>query len=174
MKIAVLIANGSEEMETVTPIDVLRRAKADCDLVSVGELTVRCSRGVLITADKVIDDLNFEEYDGVVIPGGMNGAINISDSEKAVAFIRALSVKRKLVAAICAAPAVVLAKNGLLKNKKITCFPSDEFIEEVKKNNFYTAKEVQTEGNVITADGPKSALRFSLEICSYLGLEPAI
>ena len=113
MKIAVLIANGSEEIELITPIDILRRAGAICDVVSVNDITVNCSRGVNIIADKLITEICVSEYDGVVIPGGMPGATNISNSERAIDFIKHLLEQGKMVSSICASPAVVLAKHAL-------------------------------------------------------------
>jgi 4-methyl-5(b-hydroxyethyl)-thiazole monophosphate biosynthesis len=175
MKIAVLIANGSEEIELITPIDILRRAGVICDVVSVNDIAVNCSRGVNIIADKLITEICVSEYDGVVIPGGMPGATNISNSEQAINFIKYLLEQGKMVSSICASPAVVLAKHGLINGKKATCFPAQEFIETLKSSGAtYTANGVETDGNIITANGPKSAMEFSMQICAYLGLTPKI
>ena len=175
MKIAVFIANGSEEIETITPIDVLRRANISVDVVSVTEKIVKCSHGVEIIADKVINEINFAEYDGVVIPGGMPGATNISNSKMAIDFIKYLLENNKMVSAICASPAVVLATHNLTNGKNLTCFPAQDFINTIKNSGAtYTAKSVEIDGNIITANGPKSAFEFSMQICAYLGLTPKI
>jgi 4-methyl-5(b-hydroxyethyl)-thiazole monophosphate biosynthesis len=172
MKIAVLVANGSEEIETLTPVDVIRRTGAECDLVSVGEKEVTLTHGVKITADKTVEEVDLSKYKAIVVPGGMPGATNISTCEKAVTAIGKNIEKGGLVAAICASPAVVLADNELLKSEKATCFPADEFITALGEK--YTGSSVEVSGNIITANGPKSALEFSLAICDYLQLTPKI
>ena len=167
MKIAVLIANGTEEIEAITPIDVLRRSGALVDVISVSELTIKGSHGIVITADKLIDEAADSEYDGIVIPGGMPGAQNISDNEKAMELIKAVLSQGKMVAAICASPAVVLARHGLIEGVSATCYPAKAFVDLIKN---YKGNNVQVDKNVITANGPKAALEFSVKICEYLSL----
>ena len=169
MKIAVLFANGTEEIEGLTPVDVLRRAGVDCDLVSVSGTNPKGSHGIIVTADKVIEEVNLSDYDGVVIPGGMPGAVNISNCERAIKGIKALLDSKKLVSAICASPAVVLADNNLLNVDKATCYPAPQFVGALGQK--YTGKDVEVCKNVITANGPKSAMAFALAICDYLGVK---
>ena len=83
-KVAVIIANGTEEIEVLTPVDLLRRAGVDCDLVSVSGDCPTCSHAVTIKADKTVDQVDFNNYSAIVIPGGMHGAINIANNEKVV------------------------------------------------------------------------------------------
>ena len=170
MKIAVLFANGTEEIEGLTPVDVLRRAGVECEIVSVSGLNPVGSHGIEIKPDLTIENINLSDYDGVVIPGGMPGAVNIASNKKVVDGIRDLLEKEKLVSAICASPAVVLAENGLLNDKRATCYPAPQFIKALGEN--YTAKDVESDKNLITANGPKSAMAFSLEICNFLGVVP--
>ena len=148
---------------------MLRRAGAECDIVSVKGEYLTGSHKIVIKADKEINQINFNEYDAVVIPGGMPGAVNIANCDKAVEFIRKLRNDKKLVASICASPAVVLAQNNLLNNDKATCYPASQFIELMGEN--YVEKDVQVSNALITANGPKSAFTFSLEIIKYLGLD---
>ena len=169
VKVAVLFADGTEEMEGITPVDVLRRAGAECDIVSVGGEYIQGSHGITIKADKLISNIDMRSYDAVVIPGGMPGATNIAQNEKAIELIKHIISKGKLVAAICASPAVVLAKNDLLLVTSATCFHADCFTSELGQN--YTGKDVEISGNFITADGPKSAVKFSLAIAKYLELD---
>ena len=170
-KIAVLIANGSEEIETLTPLDIFRRCEnAVCDLISVSGKTPTCSHGVCVCADKEIEKVNLCDYDAVVIPGGMPGATNIANNERVISALKDLRENKKLIASICASPAVVLAKNGLLGGQKATWYPAPAFIELVGEN--YTGSDVEVGDNLITANGPKSAMQFSLEICKALGLKP--
>lgn len=172
MKAAILFANGTEEIEAVTPIDVLRRAKVDCDVVSVnGEYPVG-SHGITIKADKTIENTDLSVYDAIVIPGGMPGATNISENRLAIDGISCAVKNGKLVCAICASPAVVLAKHGLIEGNA-TCYPASEFINCVSAVGTYVNEDVVVDGNIITANGPKSALKFALEICKKLNLTPA-
>jgi 4-methyl-5(b-hydroxyethyl)-thiazole monophosphate biosynthesis len=170
MKIAILFANGTEEIEAITPVDVLRRAGVDCEIVSVSGNNPVGSHKIMITADTTIEQTNLEKYDGVVIPGGMPGAVNISNCKKVSDGIKELLKRGKLVSAICASPAVVLADNQLLTAQKATCYPAPQFISLLGEK--YTAKDVEMDGNVITANGPKSAMAFSNAICDYLGVKP--
>lgn len=167
-KIAVLFADGTEEIEGLTPVDILRRAGARCDIVSVGNEYLKGSHNITIKADARIDDINITEYDAVVIPGGMPGAINIANNKKALNLIKHAVENKKLVASICASPAVVLASNNLLGDNKATCYKAPEFIKMLGEN--YTGSDVEICRNYITANGPKSALSFSLEIVKHLGL----
>ena len=173
-KIAVIFANGTEEIEGLTPVDILRRAEAHCDTVSVsGEYPIG-SHGVTIKADRLIEEVNADDYDAVVIPGGMPGAVNISSNFSAMLFIKKMVQSGKVVASICASPAVVLARHDLLNGKKSTCFPAEDFITAVKFDGEYTGANVEIDGNLITSNGPKSAMEFSLAICDALGLDPKI
>ncbi len=168
-KIALLFAYGTEEIEGLTPVDILRRAGAKCDIVSVGKEFLTGSHNIVIKADKLVNDVDKTEYDAVIIPGGMPGATNIASNKDALSLIEYAVKNGKLVASICASPAVVLASNGLLKDKKATCYPASQFIDMMGEN--YTGADVEIDGNFITANGPKSAFKFSLEIVKYLGLE---
>lgn len=172
VKVLVLIANGSEEVETLFPVDVLRRASVLVDLTSINEKTVLCSRNVSVVADKLFSEIDVSEYDAVVIPGGLNGAKNLSKDERVIKAVEEMINSNKLVCAICAAPALVLAKHGLIKGKKATCFPDEEFISLIGEN--YTGENVTVDGTLITANGPKSALDFSLAICKALNVTPRI
>lgn len=168
-KIAVLFADGTEELEGLTPVDLLRRAGAKCDVVSVGQEYLTGSHNIVVKADKFIEEVDFCDYDAVVVPGGMPGAVNISNCKKAVEFIKNLRENGKLVASICASPAVVLAQSNLLGKDKATCYPAPQFIELIGEN--YCGCDVKISNSLITANGPTSAFKFSLEIIKFLGLD---
>lgn len=171
-KIAVLFSNGTEELEALTPVDLLRRCDgAVCEIVSICGEFPQGSHGIVVKADKLIEDFDIEQYDAIVIPGGMPGATYISQNEIAVRAIKKAFETGKLVASICASPAVVLAKNNLINGKKVTCYPAQVFVNSLLEC-IYTAKHVQTDGNLITADGPESAFEFAREIAKNLGLSP--
>lgn len=170
MKIAVLFANGMEELEALTPVDVLRRAGATVCTISINEKTVIGSHNIPITADLLINETNLSDYDAIVLPGGMPGAKNLSENKTVISGIKNALLQGKLVSAICASPSVVLAKHGLIADKKATCYPSPEFIKLLGSS--FTNEKVTVDNNLITANGPKSALDFSLAICKYLSLTP--
>ena len=172
-RVAVFFSNGTEEIEGITPVDVLRRSGAVCDIVSVcGEL-VTGSHEIVIKADKVLEKFNLYDYDAIVLPGGLQGAISFSENQAIINIVKVALETGKLVASICASPALVLAKHNLIKGKKATCYPSDDFIK-LFNNCFYTGKEVEVDENLVTANGPKSSMEFSIAICNKLGLEPKI
>lgn len=168
MKVAVILANGCEELEALTPVDVLRRAGADVDLVSINGEFAKGSHDIVIKSDKLIEDVNLSEYACLVIPGGMPGATNISQNQKVVEGLKNALLENKLIASICASPAVVLARHGLIGDKKATCYNADVFVKELGKS--YTGASVQVDGNLITANGPKSAMEFSIAICEKLSI----
>ncbi len=171
IKTALLFADGTEEIEAITPADILRRAGAVCDIVSVSGEFPRGAHGITVKADKLIDQLDSDCYDAIIIPGGMPGANNIASDAHAVKCIKAAYAGGKIIAAICASPAVVLAANGIADGKRATCYPAEGFIK-LLKNSTYTAAAVECDGNLITANGPKAAMEFSLEICKKLKLTP--
>ena len=171
---ALLISDGSEEIESLTPVDVLRRAGADCRIISVRGLYISGSRDITVKTDELIENADLSAYDAIIIPGGMPGARIISENAKAVSEIKKAMVGGRLVAAICASPAVVLAAHGLTAGRKLTCYPAENFIAAVEADGGrYTGKVVERDKNLITASGPKAAMDFSLVICEYLGIVPA-
>lgn len=173
MKVAVLFADGTEEIEALTVVDFTRRAGAKCEIVSTGKEYLVGSRGIVVKADKSVDDALDEEYDAVVIPGGLKGAHTISDSESAVSIIKDGISKGKKICSICASPALVLAKHGFIKGKTVTCYPSGEFISLIGKNGASHSEEhVVVDDNFITADGVLSANEFALTVCKELGITP--
>ncbi|MBE7086678.1 MAG: DJ-1/PfpI family protein [Clostridiales bacterium] len=172
IKAIVLISDGSEEIESVTPIDVLRRAGVTVDVASVTGLNIVGSRGIKIQADKLVCDVDFADYDCVVVPGGMPGARIISENALAVKGIKEALFGGKVVGAICASPAVVLGENNLLGGKSATCFPAPDFIKVL--GDRYTGKDVEVDGNLVTANGPLSAMEFALKLCEVLKVQPKL
>jgi len=162
-KVLVAIADGTEELEAVTIIDVLRRAEADVTVASVGDIQITASRGVKLVADAVISDCVGSVYDLIVLPGGMPGAEHLRDSKELTEMLKEQAASGRLYAAICASPAVVLKPHGLLGNKKATCYPS--LLSEL--DNPEQAKVV-VDGNCITSQGPGTALEFSLKLIELL------
>ena len=162
-KVLVTIADGTEEREAVTIIDVLRRARADVTVASVGNKQVKASRGVNLVADALISECVGNTYDLIALPGGMPGAEHLRDSSYFTDILKAQAASGRFYAAICASPAVVLKPHGLLKNKKATCYPS--LLSEL--DNAQQAKVV-VDGNCITSQGPATALEFALKLVELL------
>src|SRR3989338_6736985 len=154
-KVAVLLANGFEEIEAITPVDVLRRAGVEVTIVGVSGLVIKGSRGINIKAD--IDIVSYSDSpDAVVLPGGMGGVQNLSATQKASLIKKKIKKKGKIIAAICAAPAHVLLPLGILEGKKATCYPGCE--EKFGKNTTYSKEDVVQDGNIITSRGPATAM----------------
>jgi 4-methyl-5(b-hydroxyethyl)-thiazole monophosphate biosynthesis len=162
----VFLADGFEEVEAVTPIDFLRRAGVDVMVVAVGETkTVTGSHGVPLVADRTILEIGFLPYDAVILPGGMPGSANLAASGRVGSLVSAAVAKGKLIAAICAAPALVLAPLGILAGKKFTCFPG---MEKDVSGAKWVADDVAVDGNVITSRGAGTAALFALAIIEHL------
>lgn len=170
VKIAVIFADGMEEIEAITPVDILRRAGVTVNSVSVSGKEVKGSHGITVIADVSVEQVDFDDYDVFIIPGGMPGAVNISKNAKVIDALKSALNSGKVVGAICASPAVVLGANGLIDGKKATCYPSKDFISVLGKA--YTGNAVEVFGNLVTANGPRAALDFSLAVADLLGLKP--
>ncbi len=165
MNTLVPLANGSEEMEAVIIIDVLRRAGWKVDSVSIEKtLTVKCSRGVNIVADKLWEHIDPTDYDLIVLPGGAQGAETFAAHEGLKETIRIFLASNRNVAAICAAP-LVLQAAGVLNNRRATCHPavSDELTSTPALES-----RVVIDDNIITSRGPGTAMEFALTLISEL------
>lgn len=166
-KVALFIENGSEELELIAPLDVMRRANLEVDLISANnEDFITSSHNVKIIADKKINEVNnILDYDAIVIPGGMPGSTLLRDNKKIIEFYQTMYNSGKLVAAICAAP-IVLSAAGITDDKEVTSYPG--FDKEINNKNYNSDKAVVIDKNVITAQGPAVAILFGYEIVNYL------
>ena len=163
-KIAIFMVNGCEEIEGLTVVDNCRRVGIEIDMVSITDSkTVAGAHGISFEADKTIADMNLSDYDGVVLPGGMPGTLNLGACDDVVLAIKQCAAEGKLVAAICAAPSV-LGDNHILEGKKATCYPG---FEERLIGATCTTDAVAVDGNVITSRGMGTAIEFSLAIIEY-------
>lgn len=172
-KVFVFLADGFEDIEALAPVDILRRGGAEVILVSVMEdLAVTSAHGVGVVADAMFADVSDElaEADLLVLPGGMPGAANLYACKPLCEALVAQYECGRRVAAICAAPAVVLAPLGILEGKRATCYPG---FEKAFNNTTYTADLVTTDGLVTTACGPGAAMAFGYELLSLLGYADA-
>jgi 4-methyl-5(b-hydroxyethyl)-thiazole monophosphate biosynthesis len=162
--VAILLADGFEEVEAVTPADFLRRAGLDVRLVGVTGRTVTGGHGITITADTTIEEMEGEP-EALVVPGGGVGAENLAASEPTLELIRKTHGAGKLVAAICAAPAIVLHKAGILTGRRVTCYPG---FENMLTGCTFCEERVVLDGNVLTSRSPGTAAEFSLQIVEIL------
>lgn len=164
-KVLVPIADGTEEIEAVGIIDTLRRADANVTVASVGALQVTACRSVRLGADDVLTNCLNVTYDAIVLPGGMPGAEHLRDSADLVTLLKAQKAAGRLLAAICAAPAVVLHHHGLLKNVKATCYPS---MQSQLDPDYVSSDRVVVDGQCVTAQGPAVTLDFALKLVEML------
>lgn len=163
-KTAMLFATGYEEVEALTVVDLLRRAKIGCDMISLEDQDrVTGSHGIGIFMDGKFSETDFSRYDGVILPGGMPGTSNLAADARVLALLRSFADAGKLTAAICAAP-TVLAKAGLLTEKKAVCYPGMEDQLTGAKVSF---DPVAADGTVITSRGLGTAIPFALSIVAY-------
>lgn len=120
-KVAVMLADGFEEIEALTVVDIIRRANITCDMFSVSSMEVKGAHDIVVKVDKLISE-EVKEYDVIVLPGGMPGATNLRDNEEVIGLVKWFNDNKKIVAAICAAP-IVLGKAGIIEGKKVTSYP---------------------------------------------------
>ncbi|PRR82812.1 DJ-1 family glyoxalase III [Clostridium vincentii] len=165
-RVAVLLAEGFEEIEALTVVDIMRRAKVNCDMVSLEKLSVIGAHNIEVKCDKVISD-NIKEYDLIVMPGGMPGSVNLKNSEKVINAVKYFNENNKLMGVICAAP-IVLAAADVISGRNVTSYP--EIKEELKGCN-YKEDEVVVDGNIITSRGPATAMSFSYKLLEVLGYD---
>lgn len=168
--VAVLVADGFEMIECLTPADVLRRGGVRATLVSIMPTRETVSsQQVPITCDALFDDVNFDEYDYVMLPGGLPGATNLRADERVCKVVTEFA-QNKHVAAICAAP-YILGELGLLVGRKATCFPGQE---KSFPAGVYTGDGVTIDGNIITGSGMGQALPFALAILDDIAGQTAV
>ncbi len=162
----IAVADGSEDLECVTLIDVLRRADIEVLLASVEDRRmITCARGTRLTADVMLLDVLAQDFDLIALPGGMPGAQRLADFEPLAERVRKQARAGELFAAICAAPAVALQQYGVLRQRRMTCYPS--FSDRLSGCSFVD-EPVVVDGNCITSQGPGTALAFALTLVEQL------
>ncbi len=163
--IYVFLADGFETIEALAPVDMLRRAKFDVTTVGVTGKTVKTSHNINVLADITKDELNIEDADAIILPGGMPGTLNLEADATVQTSIDYCADNGKYICAICAAPSI-LGHKGLLKGKEAICFPG---FEEALSGAIISEKYVVTDGKFVTARGAGVAVDFGLEIVKNLG-----
>jgi len=165
IKVLVPLATGFEEIEAVTIIDVLRRAEIEVIVASLDDNSlVKGANNIVIQSDLEIKDINSDELDMIVLPGGWDGTYALADDATVQSILKEMDAKGKDIGAICAAP-FALNKAGVLK-QNFTCYPSVE--EQIREDGYTSSQKVVQDTNVITSRGPATAICFALEIVKKL------
>ncbi|MCD4780326.1 MAG: DJ-1/PfpI family protein [Candidatus Omnitrophica bacterium] len=165
-KALVILAEGFEDIEAITPIDLLRRARIDVTVAGLGSKQIRGSHGQIRIETDIIFKRDCPDYDAIILPGGMPGAQNLADSAALNSLLLKMHAQQKIIAAICAAPARVLAPQGILDNRDATCFPGAEkaFTDKIR----FKSAPVIIDGHIITSQGAGTAFEFGLAIIEQL------
>ena len=162
----IFLASGFEEIEAVTIIDILRRSNIKVVVAGLISNEVEGAHAIKIIPDLNIDEVILENYDAVILPGGSPGYKNLKKNKKVMEIIKEAFTKNKLIAAICAAPAV-LSEAGILKGKKCTIYPGME--NELIKGGGIPQKDwIVEDENIITSQGPATALPFAIRLVEKL------
>lgn len=162
----VLLAEGFEEVEALTPVDLLRRSKVETKMVGVTGTAVKGSHGITVQADISMDDIaDWNAADMIVLPGGMPGTTNLYADTRVTNAVRECYDNGKYIAAICAAPSIILGGMGLLQGKQATCYPG---MEDGMKGAEAQPRTCVTDGKIITACGVGGALDFACALVAAL------
>ncbi len=165
-RVLVPLAAGCEELEAVTIIDLLRRAGIEVVTAGLQPGIVKASRGTQLVPDDTLDSVLRDEFDMIVLPGGMPGAQHLKDDPRIISLLKKMAEQGKYTAAICAAPAV-LAEAGLLRDKRATSYPG--FLDKLDVPGMaYSKDAVVTDGKVLTSRGPGTAMDFALALIETL------
>ncbi len=161
------LADGFEEIEALTPVDLLRRAGVDVATVSIypDRKSVTGARKIPVIADITIDDVDMSKADILFLPGGMPGTVNLLECDRLMKLVDEQNSKNKRIAAICAAPARILGSKGLVKGRKATCYPG---LEEYLEGATPVLDSVVTDGNITTSRGLGTAVDLACELISLL------
>ncbi len=171
-KVLILIAQGSEEVELCAPADMLRRAGAEVTIAKVpvdaadaATLEFQGSHGIKFIADAKLEDVLAKPWDMVMLPGGLPGTENVGKCKAVIDLLKKQKAENKWIAAICAAPALILAANGLLEGHKATCYPS---LHSKLPDQTQVKDPVVVSGKIITSQGPGTSLKFAFATIEVL------
>lgn len=162
----ILLADGFEEAEALVPADLLRRAGAQVALVGVTGQVVAGAHGIAVVSDLTVDQAQTEGMELLVVPGGLPGVTNVAASAKAMELVKAAAESDCYLAAICAAPSVVLGPVGILNGRKATCYPGME--AGMTGAQAQVGQSVVVDGAIVTGEGPGAAFEFGLKLVEVL------
>ena len=164
-KVLVILADGFEEVEALTPVDYLRRAGAEVTVAGLEKIQIQGSHNIVVKCDSILNEQHIDLWNAVILPGGMGGVTNLSNSEIVKKIIIKNFEDKNFICAICAAPAVVLGPLGILSDKKAVCYPG---MENSSFNATFLTTKTAVDGNLITACGVGCSQEFSFEIIKAL------
>lgn len=168
-KVAVLMAEGYEEGETLTIVDILRRADIQCDTFSFNDKFVKGMHGIMIEADKIFNS-EIKEYDVLVLPGGRPGGANLKDNPEVIELVQYFNDHNKYLAAMCSGT-VVLSDAEVITGKKVTGYTG--YAEKLIGGNFQE-EVVVADQNIITSQGPATPFPFAYKIAEVLGKDVSV
>jgi len=160
----IILADGFEEIEAIAPIDLLRRAGIEVKVAGLGKKQIKAAHGIEIVCDEIFDVKKHCDFDAIILPGGMPGTTNLMENDDVIQAVKNYFAAEKLCCAICAAPKI-LAKAGILKKRKFTCFPSAE--KSISGAQYLDDAVVQDE-NIITAKAAGTSIDFAYVIIANL------
>ncbi len=165
-KVAVMLGEGFEPVEAIAPVDVLRRGGVEVTTVSVmTDRLVMAAHGVVVMADAQLDEVSFDDFDMIVVPGGSGGVENLSKCQPLLDALKVFAEEKRFIGSICAGP-MILADLQLLDGRNATCYPGCQtnFPEGVYQDVYGVVRD----GNIITASGPGQAIDFGVELLRAL------
>jgi 4-methyl-5(b-hydroxyethyl)-thiazole monophosphate biosynthesis len=165
MKVLVPLANGFEEIEAVNVIDILRRGDVEVVTAGLKEGLMEGSHKIKMLPDTTLDKIDYRDFDGLVLPGGAPGFVNLGNDERILKMAREMDKAGKVVAAICAAPSVLI-KARVLQGRKATVSPSGKAQVQACAN--FSEERVVVDGNLVTSRSPGTALEFALKLVEIL------
>jgi 4-methyl-5(b-hydroxyethyl)-thiazole monophosphate biosynthesis len=169
-KVAIVTAPGCEEGETLTIVDILRRAEIACDMVGLGSQEIAGTHHITMRTDTVFSG-SLDDYDMVVLPGGYGGSDAMRDNEELIDALKAMDARGAWICAICAAPEA-LGRAGLLAGKTFTCYPGVK--DQIENPGTWVNAPVVIDGNVITGQGPAFAYAFAYVLVDTLGMDSEV
>ncbi len=164
-KIVIILADGFEEIEAITPADIWMRLGFNMTLAGMESTAVKGAHGIVFDTGCKLSSVDPEAVDAVVLPGGMPGSLNLKNSDAVITFLKKANSAKSLICAICAAP-IALGHAGLLDGRKFTCYPG--FEEQIPEGE-YTAEQAETDGTVVTGKGPGASFDFAAAVAIALG-----
>jgi 4-methyl-5(b-hydroxyethyl)-thiazole monophosphate biosynthesis len=168
-KVLIPLAQGCEELEAVTVIDILRRAGIQVITAGLEPGPVRASRGTVLVPDTTLDDALRNDFDMMALPGGMPGAKHLKDDPRVIDLLQKMAAGGKYTAAICAAP-MALHAAGLLEGKRATSFPG--VLDALPGTHQYSDERVVIDGRIVTSKGPGTVMDFALALVELLAGKP--
>ncbi len=168
--IAIILADGFEEVEAITMIDLLKRVGIRVEILALENLKVTGAHDITIEADEIYNYYGALEYDGVLFAGGMGNARALSENSAVIDLINNYYENGKMIAAICASPALIFPKTKISKDTRCTCYPETSLTAMLEGYTFVDERVVVCD-NVLTSQSPFTALEFALNIVEYLGYD---